>query len=203
MRRSARCCGDGAATKAASGAGPMFVKPVAGVHEFPRTLVAAIGDIRVRTSTGATEVVRDGEAFVVRTADGDLGADGVVVATPSFAAADLLRDTAPDAARRLDQIRYVSTAVVALVYGEGTAEALPDATGFVVPKERAPMTAATFLSRKWPDPAFGDRAVVRCFVGAAGTEDVVDQPDPEIVDACARHLSAVLHLPAPEATRVI
>jgi oxygen-dependent protoporphyrinogen oxidase len=65
------------------------------------------------------------------------------------------------------------------------------------------MTAATFLSRKWPDRAFGDRAVVRCFVGADGSEDVVDQPDPEIVDACARHLSAVLHLPAPEATRVI
>ena len=184
-----------AASKAASGAGPIFVKPVAGVHALPRSLVAAIGDLRVRTSTGATEVVRDGEAFVVRTADGDLGADGVVVATPSFAAADLLRDTVPDAARHLDQIRYVSTAVVALVYGEGTADALPDATGFVVPKERAPMTAATFLSRKWPDPAFGDRAGVRCFVGAAGTEDVLDAADEDIVDAVSRHLAALLPLP--------
>jgi protoporphyrinogen/coproporphyrinogen III oxidase len=184
-----------AASKAASGAGPIFVKPVAGVHTLPRSLVAAIGDLRVRTSTEATEVVRDGEAFVVRTADGDLGADGVVVAPPSFAAADLLRDTVPDAARHLDQIRYVSTAVVALVYGEGTADALPDATGFVVPKERAPMTAATFLSRKWPDPAFGDRAVVRCFVGAAGTEDVLDAADEDIVEAVSRHLAALLPLP--------
>jgi protoporphyrinogen/coproporphyrinogen III oxidase len=184
-----------AASRAATGAGPIFVKPVAGVHALPRSLVGAIGDPRVRTSTGATEVVRDGEALVVCTADGHLGADSVVVATPSFAAADLLRDTAPDAARHLDQIQYVSTAVVALVYGEGTADALPNATGFVVPKESAPMTAATFLSRKWPDPAFGDRAVVRCFVGAAGTEDVLDAADEDIVDAVSTHLAALLPLP--------
>jgi protoporphyrinogen/coproporphyrinogen III oxidase len=184
-----------AASKTASGAGPLFVKPVAGVHTLPSSLVAAIGELRVRTSTGATQVVRDGDAFAVRTADGVVAADGVVVATPSFAAADLLRGTVPDAARHLDQIRYVSTAVVVLVYGEGTADALPDATGFVVPKERAPMTAATFLSRKWPDPAFGDRAVVRSFVGAAGTEDVLDSADEDIVDAVSRHLAALLPLP--------
>ncbi|MGH2525102.1 MAG: protoporphyrinogen oxidase, partial [Actinomycetota bacterium] len=175
-----------AASKAASGAGPIFLKPIAGVHALPRSLATAIGDLRVRTSLGATEVVRDGHAFAVGTADGDVAADGVVVATPSFAAADLLRETVPDAARHLDHIRYVSTAVVALVYGEGTADSLPDATGYVVPKERAPMTAATFLSRKWPDPAFGDRAVVRCFVGAAGTEDVLDAADEDIVDAVSR-----------------
>lgn len=184
-----------AALKGASGAGPIFVKPAPGVYALPHALVAGIGDTRVRTSTRATDVVLEREAFVVRTADGDLAADTVVVAAPAFGAADLLRDMAPDAARHLDQIRHVSTAVVVLVYGEGTADALPDATGFVVPKERAPMTAATFLSRKWPDPAFGDRAVVRCFVGAAGSEDVLDAADADIVDAVCRHLAAVLPLP--------
>lgn len=64
------------------------------------------------------------------------------------------------------------------------------------------MTAATFLSRKWPEDALGDRAVVRCYVGGDGAEDVVSEPDGDIVDACARHLSAVLDLPAPAATRV-
>jgi oxygen-dependent protoporphyrinogen oxidase len=184
-----------AASNAASGAGPMFVKPTEGVHALPHALVAAIHGTRVHTSTRATECVRDGEAFVVRTVDGELAADGVVLATPSFGAADLLRAAAPDTARDLDQIRYVSTAVVVLVYGEGTGDSLPDATGFVVPKERAPMTAATFLSRKWPDPAFGDRAVVRCFVGAAGSEDVLDASDADIVDAVCRHLAALLPLP--------
>ena len=57
------------------------------------------------------------------------------------------------------------------------------------------MTAATFLSRKWPDPSFGSRAVVRCFVGADGFEDVLDAPDADIVDAVCRHLAAALPLP--------
>lgn len=64
------------------------------------------------------------------------------------------------------------------------------------------MTAATFVSRKWPDGSFVDRAVLRCYVGGAGDEDVLDAPDQHIVDACARHLSAVLDLPEPTASRV-
>ena len=68
----------------------------------------------------------------------------------------------------LSAIHSVSTGVVFLVYPSGTADALPDGTGFVVPRGEAPMTAATFLSRKWPDERFGDRAVVRCYVGRRG-----------------------------------
>jgi oxygen-dependent protoporphyrinogen oxidase len=64
------------------------------------------------------------------------------------------------------------------------------------------MTAATFVSRKWPDGAFGERAVLRAFVGGVGSEDVLDASDDDIVAACARHLSAVMDLPAPPASRV-
>jgi protoporphyrinogen oxidase len=42
------------------------------------------------------------------------------------------------------------------------------------------MTACTLVSRKWPEPAFGNRAVVRCFVGGSGAEDLLDQPDDAI-----------------------
>jgi oxygen-dependent protoporphyrinogen oxidase len=98
----------------------------------------------------------------------------------------------------------VSTGVALLVYDDGTGEALPDATGFVVPSGEAPMTAATFVSRKWPDPAFGTRAVVRCFVGADGSEGVLDAPDGDIVDAVCRHLAAALPLPGrPVASAVV
>jgi protoporphyrinogen/coproporphyrinogen III oxidase len=49
---------------------------------------------------------------------------------------------------------------------------------------------------------FGDRAVLRCFVGADGSEDVLEAADDMIVEACSRHLSAVLDLPPPTAWRV-
>jgi oxygen-dependent protoporphyrinogen oxidase len=66
------------------------------------------------------------------------------------------------------------------------------------------MTAATFLSRKWPDERFGTRAVVRCFVGAVGFEDVLEATDADIVEALSRHLAALLPLPEePEASAVV
>jgi oxygen-dependent protoporphyrinogen oxidase len=94
--------------------------------------------------------------------------------------------------------------VVLLVYPEGTGSALPRSSGFVAPRGALAITAATFVSRKWPEEAFGDRAVVRCFVGASGTEDLVDQPDEDIVEGVGRQLAAIVGLPErPEAARVI
>jgi protoporphyrinogen/coproporphyrinogen III oxidase len=140
----------------------------------------------------------------VRTVRDALHADAVVLATPAFVAAELIRGLDVPAAGSLAAIPYASTGVVHLVYPENTAEALPEATGFVVPRGRAPMTAATFVSRKWPEAAFATRAVVRCFVGAVGSEEVLDEPDEDIVDALCRHLAAFLPLPArPTASLVV
>ena len=124
----------------------------------------------------------------------------------------ILTVDAPTAARlvpagtssaELARIPFVSTGVVALVYEEGTGPVIPDGSGFVVPRGAAPMTACTWISNKWPDPAFGDRAVLRCFVGAAGEEDVLDADDADLIDACARHLAALLPLPAAPADAAI
>jgi oxygen-dependent protoporphyrinogen oxidase len=66
------------------------------------------------------------------------------------------------------------------------------------------MTASTWTSSVWPDPSFGSRAVLRCSIGGAGQEDLLDEGDDEIVAACARHIAALLPLPAaPEASGVI
>jgi protoporphyrinogen/coproporphyrinogen III oxidase len=184
-----------AAMKAGSDAGPMFVRPADGVGGLPRALLGSVGSARVRTSTPATAVGTEGPGYVVRAGGEEVSANAVVLAAPAFAAAEVLGDVAPAAAAHLGEIRYVSTAVVVLVYAEGTADALPASAGFVVPAGKAPMTAATFLSRKWPDVAYGTRAIVRCFVGAAGSEDVLEAPDSDIVDAVCRHLAAVLPLP--------
>jgi oxygen-dependent protoporphyrinogen oxidase len=194
-----------AAMEAARDVGPMFLRPVGGTARLVGALADAIGPDRIRVSASATGLARAGDRFVVRAGDGiDLTGDAVVLATPAFVAADLVEELAPGVARDLVAIPYVSTAVLLLVYPEGTADALPEATGFVVPRDRAPMTAATFLSRKWPDPAFGTRAVLRCFVGAAGSEDVLDAPDEDIVRAVCRHLAALLPLPRePESSRVV
>jgi protoporphyrinogen/coproporphyrinogen III oxidase len=175
-------------------AGPLFRRPRGGMRALIDALATSLGD---RIVTGSEVVGADADE--VRLRDEVQPVDAVVLACRAGASAAILGAAAPP---ELRTIRSVSTAVVFLVYPPGTADALPDGSGFVVPRGAAPMTAATFLSRKWPDPAFADRAVVRCYAGGDGFEDVVDEPDADIVEACARHLSAVLDLPAPAASRV-
>ena len=175
--------------------GPLFLRPRRGMRELVDALAEALGD-RLRTGAEVTRVT----GTEVHLGDGGTErVDGVVLACGSRAASFVLGPAAPEG---LSAMRSVSTGVVFLVYPDGTASALPDGTGFVVPGGRAPMTAVTFVSRKWPEPEFGDRAVVRCYVGGARDEDVLDAPDEDIVEACARHLGAVLDLSAPAASRV-
>jgi oxygen-dependent protoporphyrinogen oxidase len=182
----------------------MFLRPREGVARLPDALLEAIGAERVVTDAPAIAIERSGNAFSVVAGAGAFDAEAVVLATPAYVSADLLEGSTPEAASALRRIPYASTAVALLVYPPGTADALPEATGFVVPRGAAPMTAATFLSRKWPEERFGTRAVVRCFVGAVGFEDVLESADVDIVEALSRHLAALLPLPEePEASAVV
>lgn len=193
------------ATRRAAGAdpGPMFVRPIGGVEVLPRSLAARLGP-RVRTGTAVRGLERRGAGWAVRVADETIDADAVVISTQGYVAGELLAPHVPSVASALRAIPYVSTGVVLLVYPQGTRRGLPRAGGFVVPEERAPFTACSFLSNKWPESSFGERAVLRCYVGAAGSEDVIEAADHEIVDACAGYLPALVDLPPkPECSRVV
>lgn len=186
--------------------GPMFMRPEAGVAALPEKLASALGPERVRLGSGvrSIEPAGGGRWRIQGDAGSDEEADAIVLAVSAAAAGRLLATPATDAAADLAGIPAVSTGVALLVYAEGTAPDLPEGSGFVVPRDRAPMTACTWLSSKWPDPAFGTRAVLRCFVGADGSEEVLEEADGDIVAACVRHLSAVLPLPEqPEHAQVV
>jgi oxygen-dependent protoporphyrinogen oxidase len=159
---------------------PMFLRPVGGVARMADALAAALAD-RLALNDRVSEMPE---------------ADVVVLAVPAFESSGLLRNVASPVADELDGIRYASTGLVFLVYPEGTVESLPEGTGFVVPRGRAPMTACTWISNKWPGRGRSSPAVVRCYVGADGEEELLDAPDGDLIDACARHLAALVPLPA-------
>jgi oxygen-dependent protoporphyrinogen oxidase len=190
--------GSQAARRAARRAdpGPMFLRLREGSSTLTDRLAHRLGVGVVRTGAEVRAIERIGDRYDVRTTEGEsLPADAVIVAAPAWSAARALESVAPPAAAGLLDIPYVSTAVVLLVYGDDTHQALPDGTGFVVPRGAAPMTACTWVSAKWPREEFGSRAVVRCYLGSAGDDEVVDEPDADLVGACERHLAALLPLP--------
>lgn len=189
------------ARSAGGGGGAMFVWLRGGLDRLTETLADAVGRDRVETSTPVT-AVRPGSpggeaAWEVEAGGRVRPADAVVLAVPAFDAARLLGAAAPGAVAELAAIPYASTATVALLYPEGTANSLPDATGFIVPAgsriggRDAAITACTWISRKWPSPAFGTRAVIRAFVGRANDEAALALSDPELVAAVVRDVEGV------------
>jgi oxygen-dependent protoporphyrinogen oxidase len=184
--------------------GTPFATVRGGLQRIVHALVERIGPDRVRMGTPIRGVDRDGDGFAVATDAALERADVVVVTTSAPAAAAMLRDAAPDAAGGLGRIRTVSTAVALFVYPDGTDPLLPDTSGFVAQRRLGlPITAATAISRKWPDPAFGSRAVLRAFAGGDGLDDQVDRPDEEVLDRAAAALARVYGLPAPERAALV
>lgn len=85
-----------------------------GLQELPRALYEAHTD-RVRLGACARRVRRVGDAFRVETTDGEVGADTVVLTVPADAAARLLEELAPEAARRLARLAYGEVTLVHLI----------------------------------------------------------------------------------------
>jgi len=199
--------GSQAATRNARRAGepgPMFLRPRGGVERLTDVLSERLGAARQRSGCHVTGIRERDDGYEVQVEDEWVAAGAVVLAPEAHVAAGLVRAFAPAASRELEGIPYASTGVVLMVYPEASARDVPSGTGFVVPRGKAPMTASTWLSNKWPSEAFGTRAVIRSYVGAVGEEDILEADDDDIIAAVARFHAAVLPLPAePEHAAVV
>src|SRR3954469_3370465 len=180
----------------------MFATVWGGLGRLTARLEQLIGPERITTGDAVRSIRRADGRFSLDTENGVEAFDAVVLSTPAYASAALLQPLAPDASAALREIPYASTAVVTLVYPSGTQSKLPDATGFVVPEGEADITASTWISSKWPRPEFGTRAVLRCYVGRAGAEELLAEGDGALIDRSAKVIDRLLQLGTPEDARV-
>lgn len=130
--------------------------------------------------------------------------DAVVLALPASAASVLLGNVAPKLAAELGQIRYSSSVTVNLGYSRADLQKLPPGFGFLVPRsENRRMLACTFVHVKFPHRAPDDKGILRCFIGGARDESVLDLPDQDLIEMVRRNLAEVLSLTAePRFARV-
>ena len=84
-----------------------------GMATLPRTLADSLGE-RVRLGAAVRGIRPEGGGWRIELDDGGLEAQHVVVTTPAPEAAELLREAAPDAARRIRSLQYNPLAVVHL-----------------------------------------------------------------------------------------
>ncbi len=180
--------------------GSMFLTVPTGLQSAVEALVAASEGVAYRTGTALTGLkpVDGGRAYAVTLDTGEeLKVDAVVLATPAYVASQAVREFRPDVAAELDEIPYGNSCVVALAYNRKDVDHPLDASGFLVPmREPLDVTAATWVSSKWPHAAPEDKVLMRCFLGRSAGRDWTKEPDEVIVEATRRGLKQAMGLTA-------
>lgn len=171
-----------------------------GLSELVRAVTAVLpeGALRLNAPVSRVEASRDEGYRVEMEAGPALAARAVILATPAFVTARLLRGMDEGLARRCDEVRYASTATVVLGFPRSAVAHPLDGSGFVVPRlERTGILAASWLSSKWPNRAPEDRVLMRAFVGGARDPEAFERSDAELVSHSLGALTPLLGISAP------
>ena len=126
-----------------------------------------------------------------------LSTESLVLATPAYVSAELLRPLTPIAGGLLEMISYTSTATIAMSYPASAVAGAVEGFGFIVPrKEGRDLIAATWTSLKWPHRAPADQVLARCYVGGVGREAILQLDDDQLVARVRAELSALCGIKA-------
>lgn len=162
-------------------AGALFRSLKGGMGQWVRALEQAIAG-KAEILRGEVEAVsRAGDAYEVKIGDARIAANAVIVATPSWQAARMLRGLDATLANSLEAIPYNSSMTVSLVYDRKQIKHPLKGFGFLVPKvERQTMAACTWVGTKFNHRVPKEKALLRCFVGgdahlAQTDEKIVEQ----------------------------
>lgn len=144
--------------------------------------------------TPVTSVSRaDGNSLTLTTSVGQQTFDQVILAVPSYIAADLIAPCDNDLATCLSEIDYASSAIVVTGHRLADITHPVDAFGMVIPHiENRRILAVSFLSRKFPDRAPEGQVQLRTFVGGAMQPELLDLDDDQLVTIVCNELRDLL-----------
>lgn len=184
---------------------PVFTSLRGGMQQLTDALCATVPESSTRTNIRVMEVKPEsGRWLVVSEARRTEEFDAVIISTPAYCAAEVLRDANPDLAAELDAIPYSSSVTVTVAFDAAVRAALPPGFGFLVPRgEKRRILAATFAHNKFPGRAPDDIALIRCFLGGSQDEHALSLSDSELQRIVLDELRQILGISAlPLFTRI-
>ena len=174
-----------------------------GLGELIETLTHRLLERGVQLKTGLScrevqMVSQKQERFLITFDTGTMEADAVVLATPAFQTAQMIRKFEPEAAKLLEEIPYTSTATISMAYSTEAVKGHIRGFGFVVPrKEQRPLLAGTWTSLKWPGRSEKGETLIRCYLGGRGREHFLDDNDNQLVDLVRKELQDIVGVTSP------
>jgi protoporphyrinogen/coproporphyrinogen III oxidase len=176
---------------------PLFSSLKDGMQQMVDALVARLDANSLKTSVPVQSVIRQNNGWTISAGYQTDHFDAVIIAIPTHAAAAVLQAADENLARDLGEIQYSSSVTVSLGYDEKVRASLPPGFGFLVPRsEDRRMLAATFVHNKFPHRAPDNRAIVRCFLGGARDEQILQVSEAGILEIVRGELRQIIALNA-------
>ena len=193
-------------------AASIFLAPKSGMGKIARQLESRLGEqICLLSPVASIEMsaveLPAVELSAIRFSDGrdSENFDAVVLATPSWAAAELLSKSHSDAAALLSDIDYASVVLVTLAFNPSSLlDAELSGSGFLVPaSEGLTVTACSWSSSKWEHLRSEERAILRVSLGRHGDDAIASADDEHIVAAVLTDLEQTMGITArPQEVRI-
>ncbi|MDD5287097.1 MAG: protoporphyrinogen oxidase, partial [Desulfuromonadaceae bacterium] len=195
----------GKVVSSAAGPGGILTSFREGLQYLSDALSASLGSI-VKPGAAVISVKKGGAVpYLVTCSDGTgYDADLVIMASPAFAAAEMLAGLDGGIAGILKQIPYASMTVICFGYSRGEIGHTLDGFGYLIPKKEGRNTLGTL----WDSSMFENRApegkvLLRSMMGGACFPEYIHLGDDEVVARVRQDLSLTMGIDAaPEFVRV-
>jgi oxygen-dependent protoporphyrinogen oxidase len=178
---------------------PVFTTLRGGLQAMIDALVAQLDPaaLHLETPVEAIQPLGSGEGWSIVRSGVAQAFDAVIVATPAWIAAEMMRTADAALSMELSAIPYSSSVTVNLVYSGTDLDPLPPGFGFLVPaSERRAILACTFIHRKFVGRTAPGKTVLRVFLGGSHNAHLLERTDEEIEDIVRRELRQILSITA-------
>lgn len=165
-----------------------------GLHQLTDAMADAAGRNRLHTGISIEDVVRQGEGYLIKTDGGrEIFADGIIVATESYAAAKILKNVAPEMAEAFAGIPNLTSSTCSFAFKAEDITVPESGFGVLVPavEERA-LLAATWSSTKWTNRAPEGRVLIRGFCGTPHNQELMEKSDEELTEIILEELREIM-----------
>jgi oxygen-dependent protoporphyrinogen oxidase len=200
-RKKRREIAEGKVVSSAAGPGGVLTSFRDGIQTLTDILAERLGDGSIIGGNSAVKInKRNNVPYQVITEKGELDADLVIMATPSYASADFLAELDAEMSGILKDIPYASMTVVCFGYERERIEHDLNGFGYLTPKEEGMNTLGTL----WDSSIFENRApqgkvLLRSMLGGACFPEYISLSDGEVerrVKEDLKHIMGIKETPS-------
>ncbi|MEH7386777.1 protoporphyrinogen oxidase [Bacillus sp. JJ1521] len=171
-----------------------FLTVSTGLQSFIDAIEAKLEPGTVFKGIKVDGIEKHSHDYLIKLSNGEeITADSVVVATPHHVTEAIFNDYS--FFNSFKGMPSTSVATVAMAFPEEAINKDIDGTGFVVSRNNDYIiTAVTWTHKKWPHTTPKGKVLLRCYVGKAGDEAIVDQSDDEIIKVVLDDLNKTMNI---------